>query len=266
MKKLFKIFILFILCLNFNQFTNAKPLPPGSGSGDVPANILILLDSSKSMNNLIGDGIPTVNSGAIVWNNERVFTYNHKNHGGVFKFNSSGERTNFTTSSYDFARWFATHSTDRTCDFGLNTNKSKAFKDATVTTNPALVGVHFVTGVTIPNTNISNEDLLFIGQVQPKNSNSSIIAINQDYECRLAIRPNASLNMGFDVSQNASGQTILVAYGRDGKNGFLVSCNFGLGKCDKNAARGKGNTTTWGRLYDGKSISHTSKCKFEYGF
>lgn len=65
MKKLFKIFILFILCLNFNQFSNAKPLPPGSGSGDVPANILILLDSSKSMNNLIGDGIPTVNSGAI---------------------------------------------------------------------------------------------------------------------------------------------------------------------------------------------------------
>jgi type IV pilus assembly protein PilY1 len=119
MKKLFKIFILFILCLNFNQFTNAKPLPPGSGSGDVPANILILLDSSKSMNNLIGDGIPTVNSGAIVWNNERVFTYNHKNTGGLFKFNSSGERTNFTTSSYDFERWFATHSTDRTCDWGL---------------------------------------------------------------------------------------------------------------------------------------------------
>ena len=67
MKKLFKTFILFILCINFNQFTNAKPLPQGSGSGDVPANILILLDSSKSMNNLVGDGMPTVNSGAIVW-------------------------------------------------------------------------------------------------------------------------------------------------------------------------------------------------------
>ena len=61
--------------------------------------------------------------------------------------------------------------------------------------------------------------------------------------------------MGFDVSQNASGQTILVAYGRDGKNGFQISCNFGLGKCDKNAARGKGNTTTrWGRLYDGTQV------------
>ena len=26
-----------------------KPIPPGSGEGDVPANILILLDSSVSM-------------------------------------------------------------------------------------------------------------------------------------------------------------------------------------------------------------------------
>ena len=55
MKRLFKIFILLVLVLNFNQLTYAKPLPPGSGEGDVPANILILLDSSKSMKNRIGD-------------------------------------------------------------------------------------------------------------------------------------------------------------------------------------------------------------------
>ena len=41
MKKIYKILGLLILILNFNQFTNAKPLPPGSGEGDVPANILI---------------------------------------------------------------------------------------------------------------------------------------------------------------------------------------------------------------------------------
>ena len=33
-------------------------MPPGSGEGDVPANILILLDNSKSMkSNKIGLGI-----------------------------------------------------------------------------------------------------------------------------------------------------------------------------------------------------------------
>ena len=38
--------ILFLFC--FNQMVMAKPIPPGSGEGDVPANILILLDNSKS--------------------------------------------------------------------------------------------------------------------------------------------------------------------------------------------------------------------------
>ena len=47
MKRLLKFFILLILFLNFNQLTYAKPLPPGSGEGDVPANILILLDNSR---------------------------------------------------------------------------------------------------------------------------------------------------------------------------------------------------------------------------
>ena len=62
MKRLFKIFVLLVLVLNFNQLTYAKPLPPGSGEGDVPANILILLDSSKSMKNRIGDKVPPIHS------------------------------------------------------------------------------------------------------------------------------------------------------------------------------------------------------------
>ena len=53
MKSLYKILFLLIFTLNFNQFTYAKPLPPGSGEGDVRANILILLDSSASMDNNI---------------------------------------------------------------------------------------------------------------------------------------------------------------------------------------------------------------------
>ena len=60
MKRFLKILATLILILNFNQLANAKPLPPGSGEGDVPANILILLDSSISMNNKIGDGLPSV--------------------------------------------------------------------------------------------------------------------------------------------------------------------------------------------------------------
>ena len=47
-KKLF--FYLFTIIILFNQNAFSKSLPPGSGAGDVKANILILLDTSASMN------------------------------------------------------------------------------------------------------------------------------------------------------------------------------------------------------------------------
>ena len=60
-KKFLKIIIsnLFFIFVALNQNAISKPIPPGSGEGDVPANILILLDSSASMKRKIitGDGI-----------------------------------------------------------------------------------------------------------------------------------------------------------------------------------------------------------------
>ncbi len=58
--KFFKIIVVKILLLAtiFNQSVFAKPIPPGSGEGDVPANILILLDSSASMDTGILSGAP----------------------------------------------------------------------------------------------------------------------------------------------------------------------------------------------------------------
>jgi len=67
--KLFKIFIgnLFFLFFLINQNAISKPVPPGSGEGDVPANILILLDSSASMNTSVagGDGLDHPHSIAV---------------------------------------------------------------------------------------------------------------------------------------------------------------------------------------------------------
>ena len=60
-KNFFKILIsnLLFLLIIFNQNAISKPIPPGSGEGDDPSNILILLDSSASMKRKIitGDGI-----------------------------------------------------------------------------------------------------------------------------------------------------------------------------------------------------------------
>ena len=56
-KRLIKIVIInFILFLFIIPKSFTKPIPPGTGEGDVPANILILLDSSVSMRNLVSGG------------------------------------------------------------------------------------------------------------------------------------------------------------------------------------------------------------------
>ena len=57
-KNLLKIIVsnLLLIAFVFNQNAYAKPIPPGSGEGDVPANILILLDSSLSMKSPITSG------------------------------------------------------------------------------------------------------------------------------------------------------------------------------------------------------------------
>lgn len=57
MVKLFNISILaFVLALSFSLQAFAKSPPPGSGSADVPANILIMLDTSGSMGTYISSG------------------------------------------------------------------------------------------------------------------------------------------------------------------------------------------------------------------
>ena len=56
--KFIKIIIVKILLLTifFTESAFSKPIPPGSGAGDVPANILLLLDNSKSMGWTVTEG------------------------------------------------------------------------------------------------------------------------------------------------------------------------------------------------------------------
>lgn len=49
------IFIFLAVLITFPQ-SYSKPIPPGSGEGDVPANILFLLDSSLSMRTPVTGG------------------------------------------------------------------------------------------------------------------------------------------------------------------------------------------------------------------
>ena len=65
--KLIILKLIFFLIF-FNQSSFSKGLPPGTGVGDLPVNILILLDTSQSMEHkpLKGEGIDPPNSLAII--------------------------------------------------------------------------------------------------------------------------------------------------------------------------------------------------------
>ena len=92
MKKNFRNIILILLIVFLNQKSYAKPIPPGSGEGDVPANILILLDSSVSMNQSLPGGS---SQGSIVGiqydSNGNIYVTQHTKYNGVVRFDTDGE-------------------------------------------------------------------------------------------------------------------------------------------------------------------------------
>ena len=72
-------FIFFFFLFAFNQTAFSKPAPPGSGTGDVPANILILLDNSKSMNqDISSDKILDVPEDIVVLSDGSIIVLNKK--------------------------------------------------------------------------------------------------------------------------------------------------------------------------------------------
>ena len=86
MNKIFKTLSGIFLFLIFSTIANTKPIPPGSGEGDIPANILFLLDSSLSMDQDIVGGIGV--AGGVDWAVELddgniIASENNK---GIFKF------------------------------------------------------------------------------------------------------------------------------------------------------------------------------------
>jgi len=80
-------FISIFLLITINQSAFSKPIPPGSGVGDIPANILILLDSSASMKDTISgvnDSIDTRTRDVIELSDGNIIVSQRE--GGLVKF------------------------------------------------------------------------------------------------------------------------------------------------------------------------------------
>ena len=109
MTKIIKILIIkllfFLFVLNNNVFS--KPLPPGSGAGDVPVNILLLLDSSESMvsNPFGGDALSQI--GDVILLDSGDVLVGQWSGGGIVKMNYENEEldTSFADNTAIFFWW-----------------------------------------------------------------------------------------------------------------------------------------------------------------
>jgi len=88
-KLLLSKLILLLFILNQNAFS--KPLPPGSGSGDTPANILILLDTSASMQHKPFGGESMAVVGGIVLLDDGDILTGQSDSEGISKFSYTSE-------------------------------------------------------------------------------------------------------------------------------------------------------------------------------
>ena len=96
---MFKYFkFIFIFALILNSHANAKPVPPGAGTGDVAANILFLVDSSISMRTWIGGQGVSPSTGVTYDAQGRILIGQNarRNNWGLIRYLADGTRdTNF---------------------------------------------------------------------------------------------------------------------------------------------------------------------------
>ncbi len=260
MIKTIKTFLILFVFFNYNQVGFSKPLPPGSGSGDVPANILFLLDSSISMNRQIGAGIPHISSITIDGDGNKILTSVDRRTGGIYKFNSDGEQIAINYLNQDGVslatrRWVMGPGTDNVCDFRIGTGTGTT-TDFNIGRDFQFHEVEYQAGVTVGGTTISNEDLLFVG-IYNDNRQPFIFALNSDMQCRLAITGGmGDAIRGFDIAMR-NGVPAIYWFGatsRERRGAYLSTCNLGAGTCDDMVGRGRNRTDTYGRLFSATRI------------
>ena len=162
---MFKKFIIILFLLSINQSVLAKPVPPGSGEGDVPANILILLDNSKSMkSNKIGLGVEDIRGATIDGSGNKILSSSSTHRGGLYLFDAAGDPLDFSGTrddgtTYTTPTWYPSPDTDITCDYEL-TNDG-LMENQIIDTHRRTAHIKRVTGVSMSGTNISGENMIF---------------------------------------------------------------------------------------------------------
>ena len=238
MLKILKVFIFFIT-LVLNNNVNAKPVPPGAGEGDVPANILFLVDSSASMGNWIGtDGLGQ-STGVALDSQDRILIGQNARRamGGLLRYNTDGTRdTSFNIRRIPGAGC-ATH-IDRT----RNINGQNLRKTSTVKFIQNLMGANTI----FVNSRINRTRNYIFGFTEDGST------------CRYAIAgPAGSRVNDFDIK--VIGGTPYLFFSGSGfrnRSGFFKSCDLNTLQCELQTFGGQDITKFGSRISVNLSLIH----------
>ena len=158
-KTKYTIVKILLLIIFFNESAFTKPIPPGSGSGDVPVNVLFLLDNSLSMRRQIvpGDGVFSpwdlveLDSGDLVISQQQRM--------GVVKMNYG---TGLRDGTFGYRGFFKGAKKDSDCS-----NKDSRIGDA------------WQMGIDRKDTNDNTDDLIYVMEHRKK----KVVVLDVDGNC-----------------------------------------------------------------------------------
>ena len=227
--KIFKYFLFAFLFLNLYSEVQvqAKPVPPGSGEGDVPANILFLIDSSASMSRRINNRDAVFGITGVTYDSDGDIIAGQKRNLGVVKFDADGTRNR--EFGNNAARW--TGQWGDTCEAGLSYGfgGGTGYSSISMDTRTRIGSkVRLVANMSTNDGTISNEDIVFFTSTS-RPLRGDIIGMSEDgTDCRFYLNPSSMRVQAMDIA-TIGGEVFLFAVGKWGRNSAFVSYNLTRG-------------------------------------
>ena len=220
MFRIFKVFIFFI-ALVFSNNANAKPVPPGAGDGDVPANILFLVDSSASMGRWIGtDGLGRATGVSYDSQGRILISQNiRRSIGSVIRYTADGERDTTFRPIRRIPNMGCSQETDRN-----RAISGRNFRAAST--------VKFVEGLS--STVINNENIIFANSRERRFNNFIFGFSENGTTCRFALgTPGGSVIHDFDIKIiNGTPHMFVIGRGWRARSSFFKSCDLSTMQCN----------------------------------
>ena len=202
------LFVFIILEIAHVAKVNAKPVPPGSGEGDVPANILILIDSSASMRRRMSnrDAIQYVPN-AIYDSNGNILAAQFRNN-GVVKFNADGTRNR---EFNDNVGRYTGNASDSCQISSTGMGYGGAITKNTVARHTA--DIRFAEELTTDNGVISNEDIFFFrSNDRQLRDDQAIVGYSEDgQDCKMYLELGLTIQ-AMDYQNNHNHIFVLLQY------------------------------------------------------